>query len=666
MTDFIGKQIGNYRITERLGWGKFGDVYLGKHIHLDYKAAIKVLCARLSKNEDIESFRKEAQTIATLQHPNIVGILEFGFNEERMPYIVMKYASKGSLRKNHPEGIPLELSLIVSYVKQIADALQYAHGREVIHRDIKPANILIDDQGNILLSDFGLAVTAHSEYSRSTDQEGGGTPLYMAPEQGQGKECPASDQYALGIVVYEWLVGRCPFQGNIVQVIWQHAKKRPPSLAQQRPDLPKGMEKVVFRALHKNPKKRFACVQDFAEALEWAYRNSSSFSTGATVPLPQHVTAPTPPQPTPSPISRRLIITSAVSTGLVIFGGATAIVIGSALANPGTPTPISQLSPTPTLGPSPTPTPKPSPTPTAKPSPTPTQKPSVNPPSENPSTIIFDHNQPTGQFSTMAPTLALYNNDTFSLAFTDTNRGNSLTLLSSKDGKHWLPPRNTGQTSNGSPALAVVENTFYLAFVAKNNANDLLVISSEGGDYWNENPPIGQASKASPALTFWRYKHKLYMAFVANNDTNYLLVISSEDGQTWVNEGLVKQPSKGSPALAALNDTLYMAFIDTNNDLQVVSSKDGKTWDSSLRLASNCQYSPTLAVWNDTTLYLAFVANNAVSLTSSNDGHHWTPSRPMGQDSQAGPALAFLQDVLYMAFIANNSTNELLTVASKR
>src|SRR5947209_3126968 len=134
----LGQQLGNYQLIRLLGEGGFSEVYLGEHIHLNTHAAIKVLHTRLVSN-DIENFRNEARTLAHLAHPHIVRVLEFGV-EGAVPFLVMDYAPNGSLRHRHLKGVPLPLSTVVSYVKQVASALQYAHNHKLIHRDIKPEN----------------------------------------------------------------------------------------------------------------------------------------------------------------------------------------------------------------------------------------------------------------------------------------------------------------------------------------------------------------------------------------------------------------------------------------------------------------------------------------------------------------------------------------------
>jgi|GEM_PF-2005211 len=278
----INRCLGNYRLIRLLGNGGFADVYLGEQVYLKIHAAIKVQHIRLTK-EAIKSFLDEARTIAGLVHPHIVRVLEFGLEGEEpdleqsvlnieggMPFLVMDYAPGGTLRQRHPKGTRLSLDSIISYTGQVAEALEYAHQKKLIHRDIKPENMLIGSRDEVLLSDFGIAVVAHSEHSMTTQQMAGTLP-YMAPEQIQGKPQPASDQYSLGVVVYEWLSGSRPFQGSGAwEIMNQHLSSPPPSLRENNPTISKEVEQVVFKALSKDPQQRFASVADFAKALATA------------------------------------------------------------------------------------------------------------------------------------------------------------------------------------------------------------------------------------------------------------------------------------------------------------------------------------------------------------------------------------------------------------
>ncbi len=277
ITDWTGRQLGNYRLRSLLGHGGFAEVYLGEHIYLETQAAIKVLHTQLAST-DIEQFRIEARTIAHLIHPHIVRVLEFGV-EGRTPFLVMDYAPKGTLRERHPKGTRLPLPTVVSYLKQIAPALQYAHEQKLIHRDVKPENLLLGRADEILLSDFGIAlVSQSSRYSSTRDMAG--TIAYMAPEQIEAHPRPASDQYSLGIVVYEWLSGDRPFHGSFTEIAIKHSVVPPPPLREKVPELSPAVEQVVLTALAKDPKERFGSVQAFATAFEW----TSQVSPGETNP----------------------------------------------------------------------------------------------------------------------------------------------------------------------------------------------------------------------------------------------------------------------------------------------------------------------------------------------------------------------------------------------
>src|SRR5712691_1848615 len=264
MAGHVGQRLGNYRLTRLLERGGFADVYLGERIHTGSPATVKVLQTDLTDDE-MQQFHAEAQALARLVHPQIVRLLEFGV-EGNTPFLVMDYSPNGSLRQRHPIGERLPLATIVSYVRQIAEALQYAHDQKLIHCDIKPENMLLGRRNEVLLSDFCLDTVAQSSRSQST-LEVAGTVAYAAPEQLQGKPCPASDQYALGVVVYEWLSGDLPFHGPLPEIVSQQLSVPPPLLREKVPTISVELERVVLRALAKEPQNRYSSVREFAEAL---------------------------------------------------------------------------------------------------------------------------------------------------------------------------------------------------------------------------------------------------------------------------------------------------------------------------------------------------------------------------------------------------------------
>ncbi len=280
MTNHISQQLGNYQLVRHLGRGAFSDVYLGIHVHLKTPAAIKILHTELTSS-DVEKFRTEARTIARLEHPHIVRVIDFGI-EDHTPFLVMSFAPNGTLRQRYSKGTILSLATIISYVTQIADALQYAHKQKFIHRDIKPENMLLGRHNEVLLSDFGFVMIAQSSISQSTKEMAGTIP-YMAPEQFHGKPRFASDQYSLGIVVYEWLTGDRPFQGSVLEITTQHMIKPPPPIRIKNSAIPPEVEEVLLTALAKEPQQRFATVQAFANALQQASNLVSPIASASTI-----------------------------------------------------------------------------------------------------------------------------------------------------------------------------------------------------------------------------------------------------------------------------------------------------------------------------------------------------------------------------------------------
>jgi serine/threonine protein kinase len=280
----VGQQFGNYQLIQFLGKGSFAEVYLGGHIHLGTLAAVKVLQTRLM---DVDAFRVEARIVAHLIHPNIVRVLEFGIEDE-IPFLVMDFAPYGTLRQRHPRGEKILLPLVISYVKQVAEALQYAHDERLVHRDVKPGNMLVGRRHEVLLSDFGIATLAQSSpVQRPYDTSG--TMLYMAPEQLRGRPCAASDQYSLGIVVYEWICGTPPFTGpSSLEVALKQLSELPRPLRDALPSISPAVEQVVMKAIVKDADRRFESVQGFAVALEQAsLLDESSTSARPSPPIKQ-------------------------------------------------------------------------------------------------------------------------------------------------------------------------------------------------------------------------------------------------------------------------------------------------------------------------------------------------------------------------------------------
>jgi len=208
----------------------------------------------------------EISLLKNLNHPNILRLLDYG-TEADTPYLVFEYTPNGTLRDRHPRGSQVPLPTVIEYVKQVASALQYIHDQGIIHRDVKPENMLLGNNGNVLLSDFGIAIA----YPGTTATSPAGTGRYMAPEQFRGAAVPASDQYSLGVVIYEWLTGRPPFtEGDFIKLAYQHSLEPPPPLTAINPTIPRDVEQVVLIALEKDPQRRFRTMRAFARAFEQA------------------------------------------------------------------------------------------------------------------------------------------------------------------------------------------------------------------------------------------------------------------------------------------------------------------------------------------------------------------------------------------------------------
>jgi beta-lactam-binding protein with PASTA domain/tRNA A-37 threonylcarbamoyl transferase component Bud32 len=259
----IGRVFDNrYEVVRALGSGGMAEVYLANDRILGRQVALKVLSARYAHDAQfVERFRREASSAASLNHPNIVQIYDRGVAEGTY-YIAMEYLDGRSLKEIILKYAPLSPDLVVSVSVQILEALRFAHRRDVIHRDIKPQNIIVDSEGRVKVTDFGIARAGSS----STMTEAGsiiGTAHYLSPEQAQGQPVEAaSDLYSLGVVMYEMATGKLPFDGdNPVGIAMQHAHERPVAPRTVTPDIPENLEGVILRSLGKHPIERYLTAQ---------------------------------------------------------------------------------------------------------------------------------------------------------------------------------------------------------------------------------------------------------------------------------------------------------------------------------------------------------------------------------------------------------------------
>ena len=268
-TDVLPRQIGRFRIERILGQGGFGVVYLGYDEHLQRKVAIKVPKPQfVQRAEDRELYLKEARTVAGLEHPNIVPVLEVGSTQEFPIYIVSKFiigqdlASR--LKMESPSNHQAALWMI-----DLADALREAHRKGFVHRDVKPQNILVDQDERVYLVDFGLALADQDVGKRLP---AGGTPAYMSPEQARGEGHRVdgrSDLFSLGILLYEMLCGRRPFQGNSrVELFEQITDLDPKPLRQWDESVPVELERICFKMLAKRKSERYSNANDLADDLK--------------------------------------------------------------------------------------------------------------------------------------------------------------------------------------------------------------------------------------------------------------------------------------------------------------------------------------------------------------------------------------------------------------
>ena len=266
MTDLEGTTLGRYRVLARLGRGGMADVYKGFQPSLDRYVAIKVLHpSMVDDKEFVGRFQREAKSVAALRHPNIIQVFDYDSQGDTY-YMVMEYIDgptlKAALEEVHRrrEQVPLEVALRI--VSDVGGALSYAHEAGVVHRDVKPANILLDRSGRIILTDFGVAKILTGTKVTVTGTVLG-TPAYMSPEQGMGEHGDSrSDIYSLGVVLYELATGRLPFDADTpLAVLLKHVHDPLPLPRQVNPSLPEEVERIILKALAKDPSDRYASVQ---------------------------------------------------------------------------------------------------------------------------------------------------------------------------------------------------------------------------------------------------------------------------------------------------------------------------------------------------------------------------------------------------------------------
>ncbi len=280
----IGRALGTCTLQKLVGQGGMGAVFLAQQSRPRRQVAVKVLLPITQLNANqlaafLERFRRETDAAASLEHPNIMPVHEYG-EQDGVAYLVMPYVSGGTLRDEMERVGPLSFQKTVDYLEQLASALDFAHERGVIHRDIKPANIMVTNEGRLILSDFGLVKIIAAGQMPQVRLTGAGAPVgtpdYMAPEQVIGEEIDTrADLYSLGVILFHMLTGTTPFQGETpMQIAAQHLQIPPPSPQMLRPDLPIAAEQVVLQAMAKRPGDRYMRAQEMARAFRFSLMHS--------------------------------------------------------------------------------------------------------------------------------------------------------------------------------------------------------------------------------------------------------------------------------------------------------------------------------------------------------------------------------------------------------
>jgi serine/threonine protein kinase len=302
MDDMVGHALGSYQIVGQIGAGAMSTVYKGYHLLMERYVAIKVLPDHFARDSTFRArFLREARTIARLEHPYILPTYDFGV-DSGIHYLVMRYVAGGTLGDLiDTESLTIERT--VQLIGQVGEALAHAHRLGVIHRDIKPANILIDQGGNVFLSDFGIAKIVQETSHLTSEGLFIGTPAYMAPEQAQSRSVDArSDIYALGVVLYEAVTGAVPFVAETafaLALMHVYAPPRPPR--QLNSTIPEALEQVILRAIAKNPDDRFQMADDMVAALRNVVTASSEpFVAAASLAAAIPPITPDPALPTPA------------------------------------------------------------------------------------------------------------------------------------------------------------------------------------------------------------------------------------------------------------------------------------------------------------------------------------------------------------------------------
>jgi beta-lactam-binding protein with PASTA domain/predicted Ser/Thr protein kinase len=284
-----------YRILQRIGSGGMADVWLAEDTHLQRQVALKVLHARFAQDQEfVERFRREAEAAAGLQHPNVVAVFDRG-EVDGTYYIAMQYLEGRTLKQLIEAGLTPEQA--APLIRQVLEGARFAHRHGIVHRDLKPQNVIVDDEGKATVTDFGIAQAGVSEITQAGSVLG--TPHYLSPEQAQGFEVTAvSDLYSVGVILYEALTRRVPFEADSAVAVAMKQVSQPPQRPSSiNPQVSPALDAVVMRALEKEPGQRFQSADAFIAAIDAALKDpgGGAENTAAFAPLPPVVAIPEEP-----------------------------------------------------------------------------------------------------------------------------------------------------------------------------------------------------------------------------------------------------------------------------------------------------------------------------------------------------------------------------------
>ncbi len=285
----IGQNVGQYTVLSKIGQGGMASVYRAYQPSIARYVAIKVLSKDFAKDPAfVKRFKGEAKAVAALEHPHILPVYDFG-SQDNFLYMVMRLIEGGTLADMIIEQTsPLSFAQVVQIIENVAGALEYAHSHGIVHRDIKPSNMLIDQHGEVQLTDFGLAKVITGSHQSRITKVGTvvGTATYMAPEQAADEEIDGRcDLYSLGVVLFEMLTGQPPYDADtMVAIALKHINEPTPLLREINPDVPEAFEKVVFKAMEKWPEDRYQTAGEMGRALEQALKSMSRPETSIEPP----------------------------------------------------------------------------------------------------------------------------------------------------------------------------------------------------------------------------------------------------------------------------------------------------------------------------------------------------------------------------------------------